>query len=231
MPNYSKLTPLSFKKKIKNGEYKNLTGARRALGKVKDWSEADNAAMQKFATRHFGAAPSPAPVKKAAKKAVKKAVKKTEEAAPVVSAEASKGGFTRVKKPVATKGVAKRGPAKKATSRVPASDATLERTINNSREAVGVYATAIESLRKCEQQGVSIEGQLSKAVAGLEAVIESLQEALVKAFGTEAGQEGSAAEARGAELFQRAAPAAVTPGNGAPAVLMSHPPVPPPPQG
>ncbi len=47
---YVKLTPEDFEKKVRQGEYKNWTGARRALGKVtgEHWTEASIEAMRQL---------------------------------------------------------------------------------------------------------------------------------------------------------------------------------------
>lgn len=58
---YEMVTLDVFKKKLKNGQYVSLTGAKRALGRVQKMSKADKAAAVKAAENHFGA-------KKAAKK-------------------------------------------------------------------------------------------------------------------------------------------------------------------
>jgi hypothetical protein len=62
---YEMVTLDIFKKKLKSGKYVNLTGAKRALGRVQQMTDADKIAAVKAATRHFGAPVAP---KKTAKK-------------------------------------------------------------------------------------------------------------------------------------------------------------------
>lgn len=51
---YEKVTPQLFKKNLKAGEYAGAVGAKRALGKVKGWTEADKADAIRAVNRHFG---------------------------------------------------------------------------------------------------------------------------------------------------------------------------------
>ncbi len=73
MPTYEKLTLDRFKLSLKEGKYKNLTGARRAVGKVKSWTPKEREGAYELANKHFGEA-SPAP-KAAAKAGAKRGPK------------------------------------------------------------------------------------------------------------------------------------------------------------
>lgn len=123
MSNYQKFTLTTFKKRLSEGAYSNLTGANRAIGKTKELSDADKTKAKKLAAKHFGEdAPSKsAPAKaarKAAKKAEKKAEKKTEkkvEKAPKSTKKAEKPAKSTKKS--AAKG--KRAP-KEASAPTPA---------------------------------------------------------------------------------------------------------------
>jgi hypothetical protein len=78
MPNYEKLTLEGFKLKLNEGKYESLTGARRAIGKVTDWSAKDKQKAQELAAAHFGedgGKPSAKPAK-TPKKAAKAGPKK-----------------------------------------------------------------------------------------------------------------------------------------------------------
>lgn len=102
MATYEKITLASFKKKLEAKGYKNLTGARRAVGRMTQWSEEDRQKARTMADRFFGAQ---APAKKTAskkvekpKKAAKEAVKKEAKKAPkAAKAKAAKGKSTRAK--------------------------------------------------------------------------------------------------------------------------------------
>jgi hypothetical protein len=81
--NYVKLTPEVFAQKLSGGEYQDLTGARRAIGKA-SWPETKKASAREAAEKFFGgSAPKKAATKKADKaekvKKVKKAAKKAVE--------------------------------------------------------------------------------------------------------------------------------------------------------
>ena len=62
--NYAKLDITSFRKKLKNNEYKSATGARRAIGRMTTWTEKDKDSARKLVDKHFGGAPSNAKSKK-----------------------------------------------------------------------------------------------------------------------------------------------------------------------
>ncbi len=65
MAKYQMVTLDVFKKKLKDGEYASLTGAKRAIGKATKMSASDRKAATAAAERSFG-------TKKPAKKASKK---------------------------------------------------------------------------------------------------------------------------------------------------------------
>jgi len=74
---YNKADLGSFKEKLYANEYKNITGARRAIGKCSGMTEDDKEKARSLANKHFGesAAPSkPAKVKKKKKEIVKRDV-------------------------------------------------------------------------------------------------------------------------------------------------------------
>lgn len=111
MSSYQKFTLATFKGKLKNGAYENLTGANRAIGKTQGLSDDERDKARRMAAKHFGSdTPTPAPAapaKKAAKKAAKKVAKK-----------ATKEPAAKVGKPAGVKKVAKK--AKKKAKRTAA---------------------------------------------------------------------------------------------------------------
>lgn len=88
--NYEKLTVEKFAEKLSAGQYSNLTGARRAIGKTAAWTHKQREAAKMLAEKHFG--PSEKAGKatkksgKAAKKPAPKAVTPAASAAPVAAA-------------------------------------------------------------------------------------------------------------------------------------------------
>jgi len=81
--NYEKLTVDRFGLNLKEGKYKSITGARRAIGKTSSWGAKEKEAAQALANKHFkveatpkAAKPSPAKPAVAAKPAAPKVAKK-----------------------------------------------------------------------------------------------------------------------------------------------------------
>ncbi len=80
--NYEKLTPEKFTEKLKNKEYQDLTGARRAIGKA-SWAEAAKVTARTQAEKFFGTGGLAKLKAKPAKQAkVKTATVKTQAAKP-----------------------------------------------------------------------------------------------------------------------------------------------------
>lgn len=50
---YEKITPAQFALRLKAGKYKTRTGARRAIAKMRTWSEKDKAVARNAVSRHF----------------------------------------------------------------------------------------------------------------------------------------------------------------------------------
>jgi hypothetical protein len=51
--NYEKLTLARFTERLRDGKYAGLTGARRAIGKLTDWSQKEKDKALEVATKHF----------------------------------------------------------------------------------------------------------------------------------------------------------------------------------
>lgn len=60
--NYEKITVPRFAERLKGNMYKNVTAARRAIGKA-DWSPNDRQKAHQITNKHFGADASPVPTK------------------------------------------------------------------------------------------------------------------------------------------------------------------------
>lgn len=67
---YEKVTLSIYKKRLKDGYYGDVTGAKRALGRVKKMTDADKKAAVNAACKHFNVAAPKA--KKTSKKTSKK---------------------------------------------------------------------------------------------------------------------------------------------------------------
>lgn len=91
---YEKMTLTSFKSHLKDGTYKNVTNARRALAKVTSMSKVDVEAARRAADKFFGVAAKPKKVK---------AVKRSAKALKASKAKSAKNN-KRVAPKRATKG-------------------------------------------------------------------------------------------------------------------------------
>jgi len=80
--NYEKITVPRFAERLKAGMYKNVTAARRAIGKA-DWSEQERQKAQAITNKHFGASDVARPSKPSvsAKVSVDQGPKKSERSA------------------------------------------------------------------------------------------------------------------------------------------------------
>jgi hypothetical protein len=107
---YEKLTPEKFTEKLKNKEYQDLTGARRAIGKA-SWPEAHKATARTQAEKFFGtgglaklkAKPAKAPKVKAKAEASEAKPAKVKKAAPQKRAAAAVAGEPAYNSPVVGK--------------------------------------------------------------------------------------------------------------------------------
>lgn len=225
MPNYNALSVADFKTRLKEGHYDSVTGARRAIGKMGGWSDAEKDSARKLADKHFGDAPAPkAAVKKVAKGAGKKAAaapagtqpkrrgrppkaKKEEDSVEVAelfpSTTAEAPEETRIRKP---------GRGRKAAKPAETTDPMegVNQALQTGKDAINSYTSAIESLRSCEGRGIDVQEGIGKALRGIETVIDFLQVTVVNPLQDRAGAP-TPAEAQGAELFAKAAPTAVAP--------------------
>lgn len=104
MSSYQKFSLNTFRGKLKDQSYDTLAGANRAIGKMRELSDAERNKARILAAAHFGAdVPS-----KAAKKATKKVVKKAAKRAAKVVKKVAKRVAKAVAAPVAARKVAKK---------------------------------------------------------------------------------------------------------------------------
>lgn len=162
MPTYEKATLDSFKVNLKEGKYKDLTGARRAIGKMAAFSAKEKEQAQEIAAKHFGSA-APA-VKTAAKAGPKKAAVKT------ATKKAAKAGPAST-----TKVAAKKGPGRKRADEVGSTEelvASTPRTLTRTphpetpeeallaaRELIGVASHAHGLMNACKAADANLDVQ------------------------------------------------------------------------
>jgi hypothetical protein len=169
---YEKLDLAAFKKKLAGGEYKSLTGARRAVGRMTTWSEADKDKARASADLHFGSTRPPKPAKKAAKKVAKKAKKK---AAKKVT---KKKVVAKAKaEPVAKKSVKK---VKRRQAKGPAEAKGVNSVMGRIQETnaqIEVYGNAILYMGRAKEIGCpvsDIQEGAKAAQGGLTAAVNNL---------------------------------------------------------
>jgi hypothetical protein len=164
MNTYAKLTVDTFNHRLKEGGYKSLAGARRALGKAEDLSEADKQKCRGAADRHFGVVPVNGTAKPAPKKAATKKEAKPAAAAPKRKAQ------TRASSPT---------PARRATSGssapTTADDIRQNPTlaIGLAEKAIGVVASAVAVMGQAKQVYPNINlNETQSAVDALKPILD-----------------------------------------------------------
>ncbi len=204
MAGYEKVTLAVFKRKLAEGQYKNLTGARRAIGRL-DWTDDEKKKAQAMANKHFGE-PAPkqltkkTPKAKADKPAPKKATKSTKAAAKAEKpAKAAKAGKPK-------KGGRPRGSRKQEES--PSSDAARIQLANYK---VGTVQQALTTMKQAKELGASEASIAQGARTAQEALVGIVQEVNNLTAGAPLSEEEQAK----ADLFKKAAPK----GNSAPVAV------------
>lgn len=87
---YEKIDLAGFKEKLAAGDYASLTGARRAIGRMTTWTEAQKNKARAIAESHFQGSSASKPVKEKPAKAAKKKVGKKAKAAKKASKRSMK---------------------------------------------------------------------------------------------------------------------------------------------
>jgi hypothetical protein len=209
---YEKIDLAGFKKKLAEGAYVSLTGARRAVGRMTTWTENEKDKARAAAEKHFAEGGAKKKVtKKAAKRSKKKTTKKP------VKKTAKKKTTKRAKKSV--KRVAKRQSRKKAEDK----GSVMERT-KVANYQIQTAGQAIDLMAKNKQLGVP-----SSAIAeGAKAAQDVLTNAVnnLCQLTKEATDNASGGNSDGSHAFNRAVDATT---NGAQqATEPAVPPAPPP---
>jgi len=190
---YSKKSPADFKKDLDQKLYQSATGARRAVGKFADWSEADRAKARKMIDKSFGEA-SAAPAKKKAKKAKGKKKAKKKKKVAVKKASSKKAPAKKVAKKAAVKKAAPKKAAAKPAAKAKAAPARTTKTLATAwdeSQRLGTYEQALANLKTIRD--IDPEHDVSRA---LEEVTEGIRESMARLRGL---QSPVAAGANGAE--------------------------------
>jgi len=222
MAGYEKFTLKSFQKKLADGDYKDLGGCNRAIGRMSTFSEKDREKARELARAHFGEG-SAAPKKTKAKKvSATKAPKAGKKAAKKVSATKGKAR-TKAAAPKAPK-AAKQSPAKKAARGGPPTRQSPDRieTANRIGESIHRKLESLELTRRLGAPSEEVAEGAKRAQKALTQVIDALGSSVASLLG-----EMSDEEKRGAAAFEKAARAATAGGNGLRPPAAAAPPVPP----
>ena len=195
-----------FRKKLKSGHYDSVTGARRAIGKMRTWEEKDKEAGRRAVDKHFGATPSkPAKPRPAAKKTPKRAPKKAPSEAP------TKKKFQRKKRPAkkeagsaqASKKTSSKNHRAPRTSKARSSKSTVASVdiqLRQYGEAVGLYEKAAGTLKNCASKDVDVTGGLQQVSVSVTSLLAGMDKQIVQPL--------TELEQKGVSLFNVSAPTA-----------------------
>lgn len=203
MSSYQKFSLSTFRGKLKDKAYDTLAGANRAIGKMRELSDAEREKARRMAASHFGAEAPPKAAKAAKKekkvaKTVAKIVKKAAKRAARIM-ESSAAPAKKVSKKVAKKRAAKQvaaAPKKRRAKRTPIMERAL--AVVKDAPASRVFKAPTEEQIAARRSGIieqmgsviSTVGQALKAMeetkklfpkADLEAGVSAASETLSRA--------------------------------------------------
>lgn len=148
MANYEKKTPAIFKKDLAANKYDTVTAARRAVGRMSEWTDSDKNTARSWIDKHFGA-PSANP--KAAK--TPKAPKADKPKAPVKKAAKAPA---KAKKQAAAKKEPKAKTTKPRAKRTPPAEATSDaERIHNANAKVSTLHAVLTTMKEAKELGAS----------------------------------------------------------------------------
>ena len=186
------LTLVTFKKKLREGGYKNLAGARRAVGKVANWTDEEREKGRAAAANFFGEEPAkPAAKKKSKKKTTKKAAKKVAAKAPTKKAAAKKA----VKKTVG-----------RARAQRAAADLPIMAQLKEIGLRIGTTQQALDAMRVAKELGAAATQVQEGAKAAQKVLTASVNE--LCQLTTDAVEEAIGGNGANMDLLGKAADAA-----------------------
>lgn len=140
---YQKMTLADFKEKLKGGQYKDATGARRGAGKA-DLSKDEKEQAYKAIDKHFGdSATKKAPAKKE-KATSKRAAKKAASNGKAAHAN----GVSETKKAASGPG---RGRKRSAEATVSSEDSAALAMLHLANERIGTISQAIDAMKRAKE--------------------------------------------------------------------------------
>ena len=199
--------PSEFRAELRNGRYTEPGSARKAIAKMKSWTEEEKDAARASVDRKFGSASTKPPVKKATKKATrvghgpgtgrkKKAAKKPGRPAAVATAAAEK--VVKAVGRVTGKDVEAQQPPTQSDG-----EPTIDAHLRSAQGAVQIYSDAISVLEKCKIGDVDVETGLKSAAEGITSLLAMMERTVVSPL--------AGAEVVNDELFKKARASAVLP--------------------
>jgi hypothetical protein len=218
MADYQKVTPAKFRARLKDDQYASLTGARRAIGRMSEWSDGQKARARKDAEAYFPEEGS-APPKKAGKKSVAKKKTAKKVAKKIVAKKAKAKSKKAAAKAKPKGGALARQQARNKRKKSPSAPAVD--SVQQANMKVGTITQALESMRVAKELGAGdteVAQGAKKAQQALTSIVEDLCGAAAQAPLSEADQ---------AEV-EKLAVAASTGANGAGSAAQSSPGLAPP---
>lgn len=142
---YSKMTVEDFKKRLKNGDYKDATGARRGAGKA-DLSDAEKDQCRKAIDAHFGTKTPTSTTKASPQKKPKAESKK-------VAKAASGNGHAKSAKKTAAKPAGRKtrsSSTKDLAQASPDSESGYMVRLHLAKERVGTISQAVDTMQRAK---------------------------------------------------------------------------------
>lgn len=168
---YKKMTAEDFKARLKNGDYKDATGARRGVGKA-DLSDDEKEQCRRAIDKFFGAEPAPAAGKKPQKKVAKAPTNKK------VSAKKAAASNGKTEKPngVVKKGVRGRRPReeKSGSHQFSHGDNELLAKLHLAKERLGTITQAVDTMKRAKDAYPELDTRAGMTVAAT-AITEIMQ--------------------------------------------------------
>lgn len=215
---YTKMTVDDFKARLKNGDYKDATGARRGAGKA-DLTASEKEQCRKLIDKHFGVdSSSPAP-KKTAKKA-KGTSKK------VVAKKAATNGKAEHKSNGASAAPAKKtagkGRKRRSSEAADGSESELLAGLHLAKERIGTITQAVDTMKRAKETYPELDTKEGMTVAAqsLTEIMQGVHASLKERLTLPDAPTAPAIDPSVVETLAKTAPAAVgLPGHESPVQL------------
>lgn len=174
---YTKMTVADFKQRLKNGDYKDATGARRGAGKA-DLTSDEKDQCRRAIDKHFGVDSSAAASKKTVAKKPKATSKKVAKRATAANGKVehkSNGAHPSTEAKTAKKSAGKGGRGKRRlVSHASEGDSVLLAHLHLTKERIGTIAQMVEAMNRAKDAYSGLDTKDGMMAAGL-ALTEIMQ--------------------------------------------------------